>query len=62
MNEEKKTRRRRFQLTRGQRTVRNLVLFLVLAVLVWGIYGCPLPVKAAFDPAVTLSQFLSHWD
>ena len=48
MNEEKKTRRRRFQLTRGQRTVRNLVLFLVLAVLVWGIYGCPLPVKAAF--------------
>lgn len=48
MNEEKKTRRRWFHLTRGQRTVRNLVLFFVLAVLVWGIYGCPLPVKAAF--------------
>ncbi len=48
MNEEKKTRRRWFHLTRGQRTARNLVLFFVLTVLVWGIYGCPLPAEAAF--------------
>lgn len=34
---------RRPRLGRGGKTVRNLLLALALAILVWGQYGCPLP-------------------